>query len=210
MERPDIERNVQTDANRDDMRRISRIFSAAFYICAIFPAIPLIVSLGSFTATLITLGTAGMDPLTVFSSILANGGLIAAYLWSYLKDKRGTIAAIAAVILWWLLYVHADPEGLIIVALVTVLQAVCFAQYKKLDYLKTQEGYPDFYNLSRSEGGKRIMSDEQIRESMKFYETDMGALEADGSKLKENSEKHTANTYMDELFTDGTDLTKGK
>lgn len=194
----DIDRERQMDIDREEMRKIDRIFTVTFYICAVFPAIPLIFSLCSFVATMITLGVAGMDPLTVLSSILTNGGLIAAYLWSYLKDKRGTIAAIAAVILWWLLYERADSEWLIFVALVTVLQTVCLLQYKKIGYLKTHEGYPDFC-LYRKDGVKRIMSDEQIRERMKAPSADMDTLETDGISLKENKENHTSNSYMDEL-----------
>ncbi len=195
MDRSDIERERQMDIDREDMRRINRIFTVTFYICAVFPALQLMVALCSFLASLITLGNAGLDPVSVFSCILADGPVIAALIWSYTKDKRGTIIAIAAVILRWLLY---DRSDIVLAIMVTVLQAVCLLQYQKIGYLKTHEGYPDFC-LYRKDGVKRIMSDEQIRESMKAPSADMDILETNGSSLKENKENHTANNYMDEL-----------
>lgn len=200
----------QTDIDREAMHRINRIFSIAFYLCALPPAIPLIIALGSFVASLITLGVAGADPLSVMSSIIANGAVIAAFIWSYTKEKRGTIAAIAAVTLRWLLYDKSYPEGLIYAAAAIILQSICIIQYEKIDHLKTHEGYPDFYNLSRHDGGKRIMSDEQIKERMGYSQADMDTLKADGSVLQKNEDKHTANIYMDEICTDGTDITKNE
>ncbi len=202
MDGQEISREQQTDIDREKMRSINRIFSIAFYLCAAFPAIPFIVALCSFLASLITLGVAGADPVYVISSIIANGAVIAAFIWSYTKDKRGTIAAIAVVILRWLLYDKSYPEGLIYAAAAVILQLVCIIQYKKLDDLKTHEGYPDFFPLSRGDGGKHIMSDEQIKEKMKISHADMEDLAADGSKLMRNDDKHTANVYMDEIFTD--------
>ncbi len=201
---------TQIDIDREAMRRTNRIFSIVFYLCALPPAIPLIVALCSFLASLITLGVTGADPVWVISSIIANGAVIAAFIWSYTKDKRGTIAAIAAVTLRWLLYDKSYPEGLIYAAAAVILQSVCIMQYEKLDDLKTHDGYPDFYNVTRNVGGKRIMSDEQIKERMKYSQADMAALKADGSALQKNEDKHTANTYMDELYTDGTDNTKNE
>lgn len=201
---------AQIDIDREAMRRTNRIFSIAFYLCALPPAIPLIVALCSFLASLITLGVAGGDPASVISSIIANGAVIAAFIWSYTKDKRGTIAAIAAVTLRWILYDRSYPEGLIYAAAAVILQTVCIMQYEKLDDLKTHEGYPDFYNVTRHDGGKRIMSDEQIKENMRYSQADMDTLKADGSALQKNEDKHTANTYMDEIYTDGTDNTKNE
>ena len=210
----DRQKELEMDSNRFRMQKINRLFSISFYVCAALPAIQRIVGIFNVAVALITLGLKSANPFTMFKSILLYAAMIGAFLWSYLKDIRGTAAAVAMIILWWLIGWTSWRGDLLLNGITIVwlvLQIACLTKYKELNFLKEQSGYPYFNGVSLNEiTDTRGIREQQVKEHTSQFSgkpSIMEKLDADGSALEEKRQnKNSENQYMDEIFTD--DLNK--
>lgn len=180
-------KELEMDSNRRRMMEINKRFKTAFWVCAVFPALQLFIGLLNIATALITLGLTAADPLPMFGTVLLYAAMIGAFIWSYLKDIRGTVAAILSVVVWCLIGLTGWGIDILLIAIALLwigMQISCLKKYKELDLLKTQPGYPDFNSIYFHKTNSRVLSDEQVRES-----------------LRENK-----NAGMDDIFTDDTEF----
>ena len=198
------------DSNRFRMAKINRLFSITFYVCAVIPVLQLIVGILNVAVALITLGLAAANPFTLFKSILLYAVMIAAFIWSYLKDIRGTIAAILSVIVWCLIG-WTSWSGDLFLSVMTIawlaLQIACLTKYKDLKFLRDQPGYPYFNGVSLHENtDKRSIREQQLREQTAEFSgkpSVMDELYANGHALEEKKQKtDSGDQYMEDIFTD--------
>ena len=198
------------DSNRFRMAKINRLFSITFYVCAAIPALQLIVGILNVATALITLGLMSANPFTMFKSILLYAVMIAAFIWSYLKDIRGTAAAIASIVIWWLIGWTSWRGDLFLTAATLIwlaLQIACLRKYKELNFLKNQPGYPYFNGVSLHENtDTRSIREQQLRERTAEFSgkpSVMDGLGASGDSLEEKrSQAGGGNQYMEDIFTD--------
>ena len=217
------------DSNRRRMKDLDRIFTITFYVCSVHFIIRLILDVVSIGVALMTLGIVADSPLILILRLIENIVILGVFLWSYFKDRTGTIASIAAVIIWILIGVligGTDIIDFVLAALWIGLQALCLSKYKELEYLKAQPGYPDFNAIFLHRKDNRRVADEQIKESLaenrvpKSYSAQdtyqipedavlnddgsgfMEILQVDGSTLADKNADHFENHYMDDISPD--------
>ena len=214
------------DSNRKRMKEIDKIFTIAFYVCAAHFALRLILDVVSIGVALMTLGIVADSPLTMILRLFEHIGILGVFLWSYFKDRTGTIVSIVAVVLWILIGLAIGGTVLLdflLAALWIFMQALCLSKYKELEYLKEQPGYPDFNGVFLHRKDNRRVAYEQIRESLaenrvqKSYPAEetyqipedavlnddgsgfMEILSVDGSKLADKNADRFENHYMDDI-----------
>ena len=217
------------DSNRKRMKELDKIFTIAFYVCAVHFIIRLILDVVSIGVALITLGIVADSPLVLILRLFENIVILGVFLWSYFKDRTGTIASMAAVVLWILIGVligGTDIIDFVLAALWIGLQALCLSKYKELEYLKAQPGYPTFNAIFLHRKDNRRVAEEQIKESLaenrapKSYSAQetyqipedavmnddgsgfMEILSVDGSTLADKNADRFENHYMDDITSD--------
>lgn len=222
------------DSNRRRMKDLDRIFTITFYVCSVHFIIRLILDVVSIGVALMTLGIVADSPLILILRLIENIVILGVFLWSYFKDRTGTIASIAASALWILIGTAiggTDVIDYLLAALWIGLQALCLSKYKELEYLKAQPGYPDFNAIFLHRKDNRRVADEQIKESLaenrvpKSYSAQdtyqipedavlnddgsgfMEILQVDGSTLADKNTDRFENHYMDDISPD--DISKG-
>ena len=202
------------DSNRFRMQKIKRLFSIAFYVCIVIPAIEIFVGILNVGTALVTLGLMAADPIPLFKSLFVYALMAAAFIWSYTMDIRGTVSAIAAIILWWFINIAKWYGDLLLNAITIVwlvLQIACLLKYKDLYSLKKQPGYPYFNGVSLNENTDiRSIREQQVKEHTSQFSGKPDIMDELGTKsdtLEENRKPTGGeNHYMEDIFTD--DLNK--
>ncbi|MCH5350311.1 MAG: hypothetical protein J1E40_13365 [Oscillospiraceae bacterium] len=217
------------DSNRNRMKGLNKLFSIAFYICAPYPAISLVIDIIAVGVALISFGHYAVSPLGLILKLLAHIAMFGSFLWSYLKDKNGTIAAIAVAALWFIFNLVTGSIDIIVLGLSIVwiaAQVLCLIKYTELEFLKAQPGYPDFNSIFFHKTNNRRVTDEQIRESFKENKITknnfadktypvpaetvmkddgsgfMEILNADASMLDDNNAAGYENHFMEDISAD--------
>lgn len=139
-------RDQLIEQNRNEMRRINKIFTAAFFITAV-PSLAVI--LGSLMDLLVAIMTVGIAKWTVGSmiSLLLGVMLVIAALQAHQKQKHDIV--ITMVLLIAMFFAKLLFGGEVYTELIAMLagcgaQIFTLAQFKALERLSRQDGYPDF------------------------------------------------------------------
>ena len=223
------------DSNRRRIKEINKLFYIAYHICVPYFVIMLMIDIIATGVSLISLGLLAVNPLGVILKFLAHAAMLGAFYWSYIKERNGTIAAIAGIALWFLFNLVNGKSDIIVFALSIVwlaAQILCLTKYKELDYLKAQPGYPDFNAIFLHKKDNRRVTDEQIMESFKENKSKkdhpasetykipestvmnddgsnfMEILKVDTDTLDDKNASGYENHYMDDISID--DITDGK
>ncbi len=132
------------EAHRAEMQQINKLFSAVYYICLLPNLLVVLLGIAMLVVIIISLGTVNY-PITpgMVLKWLASVGAIALFAMSNAKNKRCTYWSVAILLFLGLL---ALIDGMIPVMylLQALLQGLCIMKYNRIDYLKCQQGYPDF------------------------------------------------------------------
>ena len=212
------------DSNRKRMKELDKVFTLAFYLCAVHFIIRLALDIGGIGVALMTLGIVADNPGTMILRLFGHAVILGLFLWSYFKDRNGTIASIAAIAIWLIIGVAIGGTVIIDFLLAAAwigLQVLCLTKYKELEYLKAQPGYPNFNGVFLHKNDNRRVTDEQIIESLKGNKVQKSAeetynlpesavlnddgsgfmeiLQVDGSTLEDKNASRYENHYMDDI-----------
>ncbi|MCH5193675.1 MAG: hypothetical protein J1F11_06915 [Oscillospiraceae bacterium] len=201
------------DSNRNRMKDLNRLFSIAFYICTPYPAILLVIDFIAVGVALVTLGLFAVSPLGLIMKFLAHIAMLGAFLWSYLKDRKGTIAAIAVSALWFMFNLVNGSIDIIAVVLSFAwigMQILCLTKYKELEHLKNQPGYPDFNAIFLHRTDNRRVTDAQIKESFKENKTVKSRPASETYAIPENTVMNDDGSGFMEILSVDTDTLADK
>ena len=175
------------NANFKEMSDLKKLFNAAFVISAVPSLLYLLLGLFSLITTVITAAKVAPSAGFILMLLLSAVSLVC-FSFSRMMEKKATLVSIAVIVILLIMYCVIENPLFVILSLAGIaLQCVCFSQYKRLDFLKSQEGYPYFNTLLTSKQDARRYSDNEI---MKNY------------NYSSNSEKDTDETFvMDEITT---------
>ena len=220
------------DSNRKRMKEIDRVFTIAFYVCAVHFVIRLILDVVSIGVALMTWGFIAENPIMLLLRLIGHAVILGVFLWSYFKDRTGTIASIAAVVMWILIGMAIGGTVVIdylLAVLWIIMQALCLSKYKELEYLKAQPGYPTFNAIFLHKSDNRRVAEKQIRDSLKENKVPksysaqetyqipedavlnddgsgfMEILQVDGSTLADKNADRFENHYMEDIGADTDD-----
>lgn len=187
------EQNYETlSANAEKMRRLKILFKSAFIVSAVSPLLYTLLGLLSIVSLIITAGTVAPSSGFLFTAVLSVVSLIC-FSFSSMMEPKATAVSILLLILLAIVFIVINDELFVMLSVVgSVMQIMCLKQYPLLEYLKSQEGYPDFNTIVSSKYTNRRFSDEELKKkinnSIKSTDTDFAMEEI---KLPlENSENN--------------------
>ena len=175
------------EANFKEMSELKKLFNAAFIISAVPSLLYLLLGFFSLISIVITAGKVAPSAGFLFILLLSVVSLIC-FSFSRMMEKNATLISIAVLVLLLIMYCVTENPLFVILSLAGIaLQCVCFSQYKRLDFLKSQEGYPYFNTLLTSNQDAKRYSHNEIMKNYNYTST---------------SEKDADKTFvMDEITT---------
>lgn len=158
------QQNYETlSANAAKMRELKKIFTITFIISAISPFLYTFLGLLSVASLIITVGTVAPSAGFIFTSALSVASLIC-LSFSYMMEKKATVVSIPLLILLAVLFIVFNDQLFFILSVIgSAAQILCLKQYPQIDYLKSQEGYPDFNTILASQHTNRRFTDEELK-----------------------------------------------
>ncbi|MBQ2823298.1 MAG: hypothetical protein IJF18_01805 [Oscillospiraceae bacterium] len=167
--------------NFKEMSELKKLFNTAFIFSAVPSLLYLLLGFFSLISIIITAGKVAPSAGFLFILLLSVVSLVC-FSFSRMMEKKATMISIAVLVFLLIMYcVNENPLFFILSLAGFALQCVCFTKYKRLDFLKSQEGYPYFNTLLTSNQDSKRYSDNEI---MKNY------------NYTSNSEKDTDKTFM--------------
>ena len=132
------------NAHRAEMQKINKFFSVIYLLCMVPNLIIVILGLAIIVVMVVTLGTVGyvITP-TMALKWFASIGAVILFGMSNSKYKKCTYWSVA-ILLFMSLLVVIDGMIPVMYPIQAALQCLCIKKYDRVDYLKAQQGYPDF------------------------------------------------------------------
>lgn len=150
-------------ANAEKMCKLKKTFKIAFIISAVSPLLYTFWGLIKFASFIMTAGINAVSSGFVIQVALSVVSLVC-FSFSYMLEKKATKASILLSILLAVIFITIGNELFCILSVIgSVTQILCLKQYPQIDYLKSQEGYPDFNTIVSSKIANRRFSDEELK-----------------------------------------------
>ncbi|MBQ8780576.1 MAG: hypothetical protein IJZ72_02720 [Oscillospiraceae bacterium] len=168
------EQNYETlSANAEKMRELKKLFTITFIISAISPFLYTFLGLLKLASFIMTAGKVVPSAGFVFTAVLSVVTLICCS-FSFMMEKKATIVSIPLLLLLAIIYMSSDVPFFILSAAGSAAHIWCFKQYSQIDYLKSQEGYPDFNAIVSSKYVNRRFTDEELKNMAGGSEKNVG------------------------------------